>query len=91
MMTGDRIPSEWLQWLKTEQIPVYLWMTEDPFYFDVSMTIAPFADAVLTIEQNALDAYRQMGLQHVYYVPIPVNQRLLRNNLLKPLFTQICF
>lgn len=77
MMTGDRIPSEWLQWLKTEQIPVYLWMTEDPFYFDVSMTIAPFADAVLTIEQNALDAYRQMGLQHVYYVPIPVNQRLL--------------
>ena len=61
------------------------------FYFDVSMTIAPLADAVLTIEQNALDAYRQMGLQHVYYVPIPVNQRLLRNNLLKPLFTQICF
>ncbi len=57
MMTGNRIPSEWLQWLKTEQIPVYLWMTEDPFYFDVSMTIAPLADAVLTIEQNALDAY----------------------------------
>ncbi|WP_416654125.1 CgeB family protein [Bacillus amyloliquefaciens] len=76
MMAGDRIPSEWLQWLRTEQIPVYLWLTEDPFYFDVSKTIAPLADAVLTIEQNALDAYRQMGLQHVYYVPIPVNQRL---------------
>ncbi|MBY8914052.1 glycosyltransferase [Bacillus sp. YC2] len=78
MMAGDRIPSEWLTWLKTEQIPVYVWLTEDPFYFDVSLKIAPLADAVLTIDLNALDAYRQMGLRHVYYVPIPVNQRLFK-------------
>ncbi|KXZ18120.1 hypothetical protein AXI59_16970 [Bacillus nakamurai] len=78
MMAGDRIPTEWLAWLRAERIPIYVWLTEDPFYFDVSVKIAPLADAVLTIDQNALDVYRQMGLQHVYYVPIPVNQRIFK-------------
>lgn len=31
IMVGDRVPSEWLTWLKIEGIPVYVWLTEDPF------------------------------------------------------------
>ncbi|ARW07154.1 glycosyltransferase family protein [Bacillus atrophaeus] len=78
IMVGDRVPSEWLTWLKIEGIPVYVWLTEDPFYTDISLQVIPHADVILTIDQNSADVYRELGCPHVYYMPIPTNQRLFK-------------
>lgn len=78
MMVGDRVPHDWLTWLKGKDIPVYVWLTEDPFYMDISLQVIKLADAILTIEQNAALYYQELGYQNVYYVPIPVNHRLFK-------------
>ncbi|WP_339176886.1 DUF3880 domain-containing protein [Bacillus sp. FSL R5-0560] len=78
MMVGDHVPHDWLTWLKGKGIPVYVWLTEDPFYIDISLQVIKYADAVLTIDQNAALCYQELGYQHIYYVPIPVNHRLFK-------------
>ncbi|CAM2142780.1 Protein CgeB [Paraburkholderia tropica] len=78
MMVGVHVPHDWLTWLKGKGIPVYVWLTEDPFYIDISLQVIKHADAVLTIDQNAALYYQELGYQHIYYVPIPVNHRLFK-------------
>ncbi|MGF7532912.1 DUF3880 domain-containing protein [Bacillus mexicanus] len=78
MMVGDRVPYDWLTWLKSKDVPVYVWLTEDPFYIDISLQVIKHADAILTIDQNAALYYRERGYQHVYYIPIPVHHRLFK-------------
>lgn len=78
MMVGVHVPHDWLTWLKGKGIPVYVWLTEDPFYIDISLQVIKHADAVLTIDQNAVLYYQEIGYQHIYYVPIPVNHRLFK-------------
>ncbi|MGV6970005.1 CgeB family protein [Bacillus halotolerans] len=78
MIVGVHVPHDWLTWLKGKGIPVYVWLTEDPFYIDISLQVIKHADAVLTIDQNAALYYQELGYQHIYYVPIPVNHRLFK-------------
>ncbi|UYO30339.1 CgeB family protein [Bacillus halotolerans] len=78
MMVGVHVPHDWLTWLKGKGIPVYVWLTEDPFYIDISLQVIKHADAVLTIDQNAALYYQELGYQHIYYAPIPVNHRLFK-------------
>lgn len=58
MMVGDRVPHDWLTWLKGKDIPVYVWLTEDPFYMDISLQVIKLADAILTIEQMQLSTIK---------------------------------
>lgn len=90
LMVGDRVPHDWLTWLKGKGIPVYVWLTEDPFYMDISLQVIKLADAILTIEQNAVLYYQGLGYQHVYYVPIPVNHRLFKKWAPNNPIIQIC-
>ncbi|MFQ6320640.1 CgeB family protein [Bacillus halotolerans] len=78
MMVGVHVPHDWLTWLKGKGIPVYVWLTEDPFYIDISLQVIKHADAILTIDQNAALYYQELGYQHIYYAPIPVNHRLFK-------------
>lgn len=47
MMVGDRVPHDWLTWLKGKDIPVYVWLTEDPFYMDISLQVIKLASSNL--------------------------------------------
>ncbi|MFS0656713.1 DUF3880 domain-containing protein [Bacillus sp. 179-C3.3 HS] len=76
MMIGDHVPRDVLHPFKQEKIPVVLWMTEDPFYSDVSATCIHDAHIILTIDEAALPFYKQLGAHHAHYVPIPTNTRV---------------
>ncbi|MGM0814637.1 MAG: CgeB family protein [Bacillota bacterium] len=81
MMIGDRVPKEVLQQFKQEQIPVVLWMTEDPFYTDVSASCAHDAHMILTIDEGTLPFYKQLGVHHAHYFPIPTNTRVFQKKM----------
>ncbi|MGD7061745.1 CgeB family protein [Bacillus altitudinis] len=81
MMIGDRVPKEVLQQFKQEQIPVVLWMTEDPFYTDVSASCAHDAHMILTIDEGTLPFYKQLGVHHVHYFPIPTNTDVFQKKM----------
>ncbi|MEI4788793.1 DUF3880 domain-containing protein [Bacillus sp. FJAT-53060] len=78
MMIGDHVPKEWLHQFKQEKIPIILWMTEDPFYTDVSAACACNAQLILTIDEGTLSFYKQLGADHTYYFPIPTNTRVFQ-------------
>ncbi|MEH7727435.1 CgeB family protein [Bacillus altitudinis] len=78
MMIGDHIPTELLHQFKQEKIPVVLWMTEDPFYIDVSAACVSDAQLILTIDEGALSFYKQMGADHTHYFPIPTNTHVFQ-------------
>ena len=80
MMIGDHVPSEVLHQFKQEKIPIVLWMTEDPFYTDVSAACAHDARLILTIDEGALPFYKQLGIGDAYYFPIPANTRIFQKN-----------
>lgn len=78
MMIGDHVPKEALHQFKQEKIPIILWMTEDPFYTDVSATCARDAHIILTIDEGVLPFYKQLGADHTHYFPIPTNTRVFQ-------------
>ncbi|OLP65089.1 hypothetical protein BACPU_20450 [Bacillus pumilus] len=78
MMVGDHVPTEILHQFKQEHIPVILWMTEDPFYTDVSATCVNDAHVILTIDEGTLPFYKQLGAFHARYFPIPTNRRIFQ-------------
>lgn len=80
MMIGDHVPSEVLHQFKQEKIPIVLWMTEDPFYTDVSAACTRDARLILTIDEGALPFYKQLGIGHTHYFPIPANTRVFQKN-----------
>ncbi|MBD3858550.1 glycosyltransferase [Bacillus sp. 28A-2] len=81
MMIGDRIPKEALQLFKQEKLPVILWMTEDPFYTDVSAACALDAQMILTIDEGTLPFYKQLGVDHAHYFPIPTNTHIFQKKM----------
>ncbi|TYS29118.1 DUF3880 domain-containing protein [Bacillus pumilus] len=80
MMIGDHVPSEVLHQFKQEKIPIVLWMTEDPFYTDVSASCAQNAQLILTIDEGALPFYKQLSIGHAHYFPIPTNTHVFQKN-----------
>ncbi|MDR0124909.1 MULTISPECIES: DUF3880 domain-containing protein [Bacillus] len=81
MMIGDHVPKEVLHQFKQEKIPIILWMTEDPFYTDVSATCTQDAQMILTIDEGVLPFYKQLGVDHVHYFPIPTNTRVFQKKM----------
>ncbi|MFS3913716.1 DUF3880 domain-containing protein [Bacillus australimaris] len=80
MMIGDHVPKEVLHQFKQEKIPIVLWMTEDPFYTDVSAACAQDARLILTIDEGVLPFYKQLGKDHAHYFPIPTNTRVFQKD-----------
>lgn len=80
MMIGDHVPKDVLHQFKQEKIPIVLWMTEDPFYTDVSAACAHEAQLILTIDEGVLPFYKQLGADHTHYFPIPANTRVFQKN-----------
>ncbi|QGX65765.1 glycosyltransferase [Bacillus sp. ms-22] len=78
MMIGDHVPKDLLHQFKQEKIPIVLWMTEDPFYTDVSAACAGDAQLILTIDEGALSFYKQLGANHSHYFPIPTNTKVFQ-------------
>ncbi|MGE6629711.1 glycosyltransferase family protein [Bacillus sp. NPDC077027] len=76
MTIGDHYPKEAFTLFNQERIPIVLWMTEDPFYTDVSALCVNDAHIILTIDEGTISFYQELGANHVHYLPIPVNTKV---------------
>ena len=78
MIVGNQIPFQFIQTIQQATIPLAVWLTEDPFYVDVSLTVLPFADYILTIDESAVEHYLSLGYQNVYYFPLATNEKIFK-------------
>ncbi|WP_066051355.1 CgeB family protein [Robertmurraya korlensis] len=83
IMIANKIPYTLINTIIENRVPLVIWLTEDPFYMDVSRKVLPLADTILTIDEGAAVFYQSLGYNNVYYFPLATNERVF-----KPLDTE---
>ncbi|WP_096189347.1 CgeB family protein [Evansella halocellulosilytica] len=69
-MAGLRIDPDLFKWIKKNNIKTAIWMTEDPYYMDVTLPIIHLFDYVFTIDTAAKEQYEDAGHEHTYHVSL---------------------
>ncbi|GIO11046.1 spore maturation protein [Cohnella xylanilytica] len=78
VLDGMEFPAEQVQQLRLQGVRTAIWFTDDPYYTDVTATIAPLYDHIFTLERNCLPFYQQLGCQRVYNLPLGVHPAYYR-------------
>lgn len=68
-LDGMDLPVEQIDAVRALGIRTAIWLTDDPYYSDMTLKIAPHYDYVFTLERNCIDVYRGLGCRNVYYLP----------------------
>ncbi|MGM0882771.1 MAG: CgeB family protein [Bacillota bacterium] len=55
-----------------------VWLTDDPYYTDITAAIVPHYDYIFTLELSCLEFYRQLGCTQVHYLPFAADVRIFR-------------
>jgi spore maturation protein CgeB len=50
-----------------------VWFTDDPYFIDVTMKIAPHYDYVFTLEEACVPIYQEQGCANVFHMPLAAN------------------
>ncbi|NQX44490.1 glycosyltransferase [Paenibacillus tritici] len=70
VLAGLKITTPMLEFIQQTKGKSAIWLTEDPYYMDWTVSLAPYFDYIFTIDQAALEQYRQLGHPHVYHLPL---------------------
>lgn len=91
-LDGMELPIEQVVQLRSQGTRTAVWFTDDPYYTDVTFTMAPQYDFVFTLERNCIPYYEQLGCRHVHYMPLGVHPGFYRpRNPRLSLRGDICF
>ena len=58
-----------------------LWLTNDPYYTDVTRNLVPYYDYIFTQDLNCIKFYRGIGCKNVFHLPLAANQDVLKSSL----------
>jgi spore maturation protein CgeB len=72
VLSGFWFPLEQVDAIRTMGVKTAVWFTDDPFYTDITINIAPRYDFVFTLELSCISFYQQLGCQQVHYLPLAV-------------------
>lgn len=68
-LDGWNLPLEQVDEIRGMGIRTALWLTDDPYYTDVTEKLVMHYDYIFTLELNCVDFYRQKGCANVHYLP----------------------
>ncbi|WP_150271194.1 CgeB family protein [Paenibacillus tepidiphilus] len=69
-LTGLKIPRPILEFLKHTKVRTAIWLTEDPYYMDLTLPLSTNFDYIFTIDEAAMEPYTRVGQRHVYHLPL---------------------
>lgn len=70
------IPKSTIEAIRDMGIKTVIWFTDDPYYTDLTKTLAPWYEHVFTQEINCISYYHDIGCNSVHYVPLAVNEKI---------------
>ncbi|SHE12425.1 Uncharacterized protein conserved in bacteria [Chlamydia abortus] len=73
VLEGMVLPPDLMNTIHSRGIRTALWLTDDPYYTDITGRIAPYYEFVFTLEKSCLPFYQQMGCSRVHYLPLGAN------------------
>ena len=74
-LVGFYLPEEMLQWYKQQGIKTVVWLTEDPYYMDLTSPLVNHYDYLFTIDIAALEYYENNGHQKAYHMPLATDPK----------------
>lgn len=69
VLDGMEMPTEQIDAVRAKGIPTAVWLTDDPYYTDITVSLAAHYDYVFTLERNCVELYRAAGCARVHYLP----------------------
>lgn len=75
-LNGVVLPLDQVDAVRQKGIKTAIWFTDDPYYTDWTIEIAPHYDYIFTLEINCVSLYRKIGCKHVYYLPFAMNPKI---------------
>ena len=69
VLDGMVVPVEQIQAVRALGVRTAIWLTDDPYYTDITSTIVPHYDDVFTLELNCVAHYQSKGCSRVHYLP----------------------
>ncbi|MFD3261321.1 glycosyltransferase [Paenibacillus lentus] len=92
VLDGMELPVEEVDAIRAKGIRTAIWLTDDPYYTDMTVRTAPHYDYVFTLERNCLDFYRSAGCANVHYLPFAAYVQHYRPTLTRsPVRREISF
>lgn len=68
-LDGWNMPLEQIDEIRGMGIKTALWLTDDPYYTDVTAGLVTRYDYIFTLERSCVDFYQQNGGANAYYLP----------------------
>lgn len=88
----QRMAVEQIAGLRSLGIKTAAWFVDDPYYTDLTTSMAFNYDLVFTIELSCFHLYQQLGHQGAHYLPLGVHPRLFAPLRTTPAYhSDICF
>lgn len=92
VLNGVVFPAEQVIALRERGIKTAVWFTDDPYYTDWTIAIAPNYDYVFTLELSCVELYRSLGCANVYYMPFAADADVYRPHKVDYAYqSDICF
>lgn len=73
ILEGMEFPPHTVKQIRDRGIPAAIWLTDDPYYTDITGKLTRYYNHVFTPELSCLDFYRNLGCPSVHYLPLGVN------------------
>lgn len=90
-LLGYKIEPSIIKYLKSKNMKLAVWFTEDPFSIDLSFSKLFNYDYVFTIDSNSKEKYKERGHSFVYHVPLGINPDIFkRDKTIKNYESDIC-
>ncbi|MGG5737847.1 MULTISPECIES: CgeB family protein [Bacillus cereus group] len=67
--------------LKNAGFTTGLWLTEDPYYTEVTQNLVPYYDYIFTQDLNCIKFYKEIGCNNVFHLPLAANQEVFKPSL----------
>ncbi|MNU43676.1 Spore protein YkvP [compost metagenome] len=68
-LDGMDLRVEEVEAIKAMGVKTAVWLTDDPYYTDITVHLTPHYDYVFTLELNCVAFYQQIGCPNVHYLP----------------------
>ncbi|WP_281889210.1 glycosyltransferase [Paenibacillus sp. YYML68] len=78
VLDGLNIDTGHMDTIRSHGIRTAVWLTDDPYYTDLTLPLVLHFDTVFTLELSCVDFYRRHGSRDVHYLPFAANPAIFR-------------
>ncbi|MFC7678025.1 DUF3880 domain-containing protein [Paenibacillus sp. GCM10028914] len=92
VLNGVVVEEDTVKKLRQNGFKTAVWFTDDPYYTDWTVSIAPRYEYIFTLESSCLPFYRKLGCQQVHHLPFAVNPKVFHPKHVPSSYqSDICF